>query len=191
MASQGPLYPGTLTSNSGVGTLAWTSPSNAASDNATYASAETFLATETTHYLHATNFGFSIPGGATIDGMQIEIERAQQFFTGSDVSDNVVSTLKGGVVGGDNKANEDAGSWPPTTLTVATYGLSNSLWGRTWTPADINASDFGAVLSAILTSDTVDPSQAYVDFIRIIVYYTDAAVALPLFHHHFVGQGMR
>lgn len=41
MASQGPLSPSTIADVSGVGTRVWSSPSNAVSQNDTYASVTT------------------------------------------------------------------------------------------------------------------------------------------------------
>ena len=40
----------------------------------------------TTHYLKATNFGFSIPEGAIIDGIIVEIERKYHFVSGPDIN---------------------------------------------------------------------------------------------------------
>jgi hypothetical protein len=48
--------------------------------------------------------------------------------------------VKGGVIGGTDKST---GALQPGTLSYVTYGGSSDLWGQTWTPADINASDFG------------------------------------------------
>ena len=83
--------------------------------------------------------------------------------------DAEVRLLKGGVIGGTNKAV--ATPWR-TTDAYATYGGVIDLWGRTWTLADINATDFGAAFSAQVQNGT-----ASVDHMRITVY---AMSSLPV-----------
>lgn len=159
MASEGPLSPGTLASDGAHGSNAWSNPSNAASSNDTYAS----VATDgTSEYLKATNFGFAIPAGATINGIVVDIERKAAM---AGVTDDRVRIVKGGTVQTEDKAAP--GTWP-TDDTVATYGDSSSLWGAAWTAGDINDSGFGVVLSVSVTSD-----QADVDHITITVHYTE------------------
>ena len=71
MASEGPNDPGTIT-NVAYGTQAWANPSNAGSSNDSYA---TRTLSGVSDYLRATNFGFAIPSGATIDGILVEVEK--------------------------------------------------------------------------------------------------------------------
>lgn len=162
MASQGPLFTtsGNVTDDNAVGTSAWTNPSNGATTDAVYATVTG--ANFTSHYLKWLNFGFSIPAGSTINGISVDIIRHE---SGASVTDNVVKLVKGGTVGGNNKAS--ASQWP-TTDGTATYGSSNDLWGQTWTSADINGSTFGVVLSA--TSSGMP--TASVDSAAVTVYYT-------------------
>ena len=48
-----------------------------------------------THYLKASNFGFSIPAGATIDGILVEIERRnRKSFFGGDVTHALVDHMR-------------------------------------------------------------------------------------------------
>ena len=56
-------------------------------------------------------------------------------------------------------------------MTAAGYGTTSDLWGTTWTPADINASNFGVALSAN-SSGTGATRTASVDYIQITVTYT-------------------
>jgi len=76
--------------------------------------------------------------------------------------DNSVRLIKGGTVTGSNLAYT-VGPWN-TVDTYTSYGSSSNLWGTTWTPAEINASNFGAVLSASVANGT-----ARVDHMRITV----------------------
>src|SRR6185295_12938347 len=47
----------------------------------------------------------------------------------------------------------------------------SDLWGTTWTPAEINASDFGLVFSAHINGLVTLLPSASIDHIRVTVYY--------------------
>jgi hypothetical protein len=127
----GPNLPSTVVDDASLGTSAWASAGNVtASDNA-YASA-TLTPLEVSHYLKATNFGFSIPGGATINGILVEWEVLGT--TGINTKDNTARIVKAGVIGTTDRAN--ATSWTSSD-TFLPHGSSSDLWGTTWTPADI------------------------------------------------------
>lgn len=174
MASQGPNSGGTFANdpNSGV---TWTTPSNAASSNNSYAlfpGAPDF--NQTTVYLKCTNFGFSIPGGATIDGIEVIIERKASVQSGVFwVRDFTVKLYKAGTIVGTDKADTTL-KWP-TSDTDKTYGSSSDLWGETWTDSDINNSGFGIGIkvTTIGGGNPKDPNvTAYIDWIRINIHYT-------------------
>jgi hypothetical protein len=116
--------------------------------------------------LQASNFGFNIPGSATIAGILVEIQRAKTAGAGT-IQDNDVTILQGGLPMGTNKATNSV--WPGAEA-YASYGGSSDLWGVTWQPADINGGGFGVQLSALET--TGSSSTAGVDFIRITVWYS-------------------
>ena len=171
MPSQGPNSPATLADDTSFGGFSWTNPGNASSSNNSYAeSAVSGFPSETdTFYLKATDFGFSIPGGATIDGILVEIEKSES-TAADDVIDRRVRIVKGGTIGSTDKA--DATEWP-TTDAYTSYGGAADLWGETWTPADINASNFGTVIAAGCAS--TGPGIPLIDHIRITVTYTAGA----------------
>jgi hypothetical protein len=164
MSTQGPLGPGTGADDSGTGTTAWSNPGNVTTEDGVFATC-TLGGLFSSHYLDATNFGFSIPAGATINGISVEWKR----MSGSgDIHDNAVRIIKGGTVGATDKSV--AGNWS-TTLGYQSYGGSSDLWGQSWTASDINASNFGAALAAT----TNGGDTASVDYCRITVTYTPAA----------------
>lgn len=72
MATQGPYSPGTMADDSTVGTVTWVNPDNAKASDDVRA---IMYYGGSSHYLKATNFGFSIPAGATINGIVVEIEK--------------------------------------------------------------------------------------------------------------------
>jgi hypothetical protein len=147
----------------GVGT-GWTSPGNVVSSNGSDASDSISLNSQSAN-LDATGFGFSIPATATIVGIYAEIERSAS--NSSSLDDEDVVLLKAGVASTSDYAN--ANDWP-TWDDVEDYGGSSDLWGTTWTPAQINASNFGLRLR--VDNDNPDSARtAYVDHMELTVYY--------------------
>jgi hypothetical protein len=165
MASQGPNGAGTGADVSGIGTKTWTNPGNiTAADGAT---ANVNLTSQQSHWLEATNFGFSLPANTTsVDGILVEWRKTFA-NVGGTILDNAIRIIKGGTVGSTDKSS--GATWP-TTLTYIGYGGSADLWGTTWAYTDMNASNFGAALSAKENSNNADTAQ--VDYCRITVYYT-------------------
>ena len=157
--------PLTVIDDSSFGTFAWTSVNNAkTSDNAYAISSTSSLAP--THYLKVTNFSFGIPSDATIDGVEVQIEHLGDFV--NEIEDEVVKIVKGGVVSGNNKASLT--DWAITEETF-TYGGASDLWGVALTPTDVNAQNFGVVLSADIIAGG-GFNDVKVDHIKMKVYYT-------------------
>lgn len=162
--SSGPNAPGTLADNSTVGTVAWLTPGNAAvSDNNRAGAAIVFG--EITHYLLATNFGFSVPGGATVTGIVVGVERRATLNAAQDSS---LRLFVAGVVAGDNRASGD--NWPINDVS-RDYGSNSDLWGLTLAPSDVNSAGFGVGIAAT-TNEGRGAETPEVDFISITVYYT-------------------
>lgn len=184
MSTAGPNAPGTMADDSAVGTVTWSTVNNAtASDNAYTDARSSSAGTTTSHYVKATNFGFAIPGGATINGVTVSIERKASHLTaGRNIKDSTVSLVKGGTVSGNNKAATGT-SWP-TSDGVASYGGAADLWGLTLTDADVNASTFGVVLSVAINKATGKGfTTGSVDFISITIDYTTGgggALSIPV-----------
>lgn len=165
MTTQGPNSPGTTVDDATVGNVAWTNPNNVQSNDAVY-STSTLVGPQFTHYLNATNFGFTIPTGTTINGITVESEMKKDAV---DIRNLYAKIVKGGVIGTTNKATSNINEIP-TTEAYETFGGSADLWGLTWTPADINASNFGFVISS--QAQTGSSGTVYIDHIRITVTYT-------------------
>jgi hypothetical protein len=158
-------YAGTVVDDASVGTIVWSNPTNAQEiDTGTYAAA-TMLVAEVSHYLKATDFGFSIPSGATILGIQANIYAND---TATGVVDSSVKIVKGGVISGDEKADTIT-SWPTATWKTTPWGGSTDLWGLSWTPTDINASNFGIAVSATPAGGN---SEARIYAFRITIFYS-------------------
>jgi len=155
---------GTFANDTSVGSQPWSNPGNAAASDDTYANALLFHPS-TTYYLKATNYGFGIPTGNMIVGIEVKAERKE----GAGVAeDNSIRLYKGGTMQGDDKST---GVDYPTTDGIITYGGPTDLWGLTWMLSDINASDFGVGNSGKTLSGAPSP---LIDHIEITVYYSPA-----------------
>lgn len=166
MSDTGWVSPGTVVSDSSVGTGAWSNPDNARASDDSYATVS--LANSTSEYLKATNFGFIIPVGSTIDGIEVKIERKSG--GAGNIKDSAVRIVKDGSISSTNNY-DDTTTWP-TSDTDKTYGASDDLWGETWSASDINSSTSGVVVSAV---EVIHEGSvvASIDHIQIKVYYTE------------------
>ena len=169
-SSLGPNFPTTCIDDASVGGNAWTSPGNEVSSNNSYATATAGSTSfSRTHFLNCQGFGFAIPSGATINGIVLEAE-ASTTISGK-VYASTVKLIKGGTVSGN-----DLGATTPTlnnTDAFFTYGTATELWGLAWTDPDVNASNFGGVIS--YQYNATGSQTVLADSMRITVYYTAAA----------------
>ena len=160
------LSPGTMADDATVGTVAWGTPDNAKVNDGTATSASNDFSDIVSHYLKATNFGFNIPSGATINGIVVEIEE-RDGANSNAVKDSEVKIVKAdGSIGTTNKASA---SWWTASTSYTTYGANDDLWGESWDSTKINDVDFGVVISTNV-GGMFNSSQ--IDHIRITVYYT-------------------
>ncbi len=169
MADTGWLSPSSVADNSGIGTLTWTNPGNAAAQDDTYATVSGSMA-QVTHYLFATTFGASIPSGATIDGIEVGYDAYKS--GGMNCAYSTVKLIKGGSVSGDNKGSSYTYTGTSDTDTYQTFGGASDLWGLTLTESDVEASNFGVAASFTLQS----PSSftLYADHVQLKIYYTES-----------------
>lgn len=181
-------FAGTAANDATVGTAPWVNPTNAQGNQTTNFASVSFSASsssiETTEYLKLTNFGFAVPVGATINGIQASVYKAgfssSGFHQGSyysiTTSDNSVKLYKAGVLTGSDHLL--GSNWPNSPSAVA-YGGSTDLWGATWAPADINNAGFGIAISANLSISESFSSQlstfSHVYYVAITVYYTTSS----------------
>jgi hypothetical protein len=170
-ATAGPNNAGTGANVTGVGTIDWADPGNITTVGSPYATATSVPSGGgITSYLRGTNYGFSIPSGSTINGITVVIYRRSSGSTSPFISDYIVSLVKAGTITGENKAATGT-DWPSGSFGTATYGGAAQLWGTTWSADQINASDFGVVLSATNPNTSVIRT-ATVDYMQITVTYT-------------------
>lgn len=153
--------PGTAADDASSGTIAWAGVNAAAlakGGDIVYTSA----AFAQSHKLKVTGFGLSVPAGATITGITVEVSRAALV---NFVYDLHLQLLKGGVAVGTDKASP--AKWPLSIGEYQSVTYGGDLWGTTWTPAQVNDPDFGMYLQVQFSN-----GWAQVDAIRIKVNYT-------------------
>lgn len=165
MPSLGPNAPSNAANDSSVGTVSWGGLTNSIGSNNFYSTCTLTTGNTVGYYLKHTGYGFSVPSGATIDGIVIEYEANSN--TSTKATWLTVKSIKGGTIGGNNNGT---GADLPASDTYVSFGSSSDLWGQTWSHSDINASNFGFAFSP---GRTGPPSAtARIDHSRATVYYT-------------------
>ncbi len=142
----------------------WTNPANAYSSNDVYA---TMLMANSSAYQSFYNFGFSIPAGATIVGLEVKVE---YYMSGTPGANNCRLYLWK-----TDKTvwNGQTGDGFPETKTVEgtdTEGSSSTFaGGESWVVADFSNAAFAI---KILIRDSVEAGHTfYCDHIQVKVYY--------------------
>ncbi len=166
----GPNYPPTSGATFTPGpNVDWTNPGFLNADDTNYATA-VMTSGQSSDFLRAVNYGFSIPPGAVINGITVSIMRQSNSVNSSrSVQDLTVNLLKNGTIAGNNYAATSV-LWP-ITMTAANYGGNTDLWGAGWTATDINNANFGVQISV---NSPFAARTASVDYITITVTYTPA-----------------
>ncbi len=162
MASSGPRYAGTGANYNPYGNVLWSNPTYIqGSPDGNVATVYFNGSTNYACFLRATNFGFSIPTGSTINGILVEAYVKCSTTTSSYAWFQII---KGGSETGDYHYKD-----PGTSYAYLSEGGSTTLWETTWTAEDINASNFGVSWQV---RSVYNVMTFYADSIRITVYYT-------------------
>lgn len=177
--------------NASQGAVAWTSPGNIAigGQSATCAMG----AGQSSQLLVASGFGFNVPAGATITGVQATINKASSKI---NEFDSTVSLVLAGTPSGANRASSTA--WPTGAGGNVVYGSSSDLWGLSLQPADVNNAGFGVCIAG--QANVAACTLSVAAFVTITVYYTtpmagtssllpvSATVSLPVPLKMYAGQ---
>jgi len=147
----------------------WTNPGNVTADDNTVA-VMNFPNTSTG--LFAGTFGLSVPGGATIDGVEVRTRRLAQGM-GSGASVNVRLAVASTAT--SDSSNDNTTGWAGSEEAVID-GSPTDLWGESLTDSICNAAGFGYIINVA----TGGPfGSADVDSMEIKVHYTAAAGGHP------------
>ena len=172
------LSPETESSAAAASGTNWTNPTNAFAANDTYAVYNNTSQDD----LILTTFGAAVPTQATILGIEVIVEGNGASGTAAQRQIQVGLTKDGAVLAG---TRETGVQLPQTTDSEVTTGGSTSLWGTTWTPAELNATTFGVMIrdndttAAALNIDGVTVKVYYELWTANAVTVTDNAYASP------------
>lgn len=163
----GPKTAGTSSST------AWSNTTNTTASDNSY-STGTLSSGGNSNYLYLSNFGFSIPAGATITGVEAVIERAYTTTGTRTISSARISLQSNTTLIGSNQTI----SYPANTDATLTVGGSANMWGATTatlTPAIVNNSNFGVRCRVTASSSGSGNVTARIDYVTLKIYYTPAA----------------
>lgn len=148
----------------------WGTPSNITAEDSNSAGALIDKGGGLSDYLRGTNLGFSLPTGATIDGVELQI-RVSSGSTNTVYDEFVYLVENGSIISNcDNKAS---GSYWTDTENTRIYGGSTDAWGCSLNPTIINSSTFGFQVMATHNGIVTD-KYAYVYWAKLRVHYTES-----------------
>lgn len=131
--------------------------------------------------LIVTQFGFTVPTGATIQGIQVTIEG----FCSVQNTNLSIQLVKSGVPVGDYALD-----YMPKNVAPLGYGDDNSLFGTSWSADDINNINFGVSIQASNTPTPGFPVYVYVGYVTITVYYIPSAANFNYFGQFLAPTGI-
>ena len=141
----GPNGPAAAVNAAGAGTIAWGFPGAGSAQAA-------LAANQTTQYLSATGFGFSVPANAVILGVTLTVTKVAS--AGTTVFDSSAGATgfpgvrlqnAGAPLGADHSI---AGQYPAGAPAPTVYGGGTDTWGAALTPAIVNSPTFGFLFAA-------------------------------------------
>jgi hypothetical protein len=144
---------------------AWSSPGNITADDAFVAQC-TIPAGDESDYLLAQSFGFAIPSGATVDGIEVLVKR----YGMGTCEDFLVRLLDDtGAQVGDNQAVIGV-AWPGM-MGNAGYGGPLDDWSAGLTWDQVNDEQFGVAIQATSAAG----ATVIVGYVEITIYYSGGA----------------
>ena len=117
------------------------------------------------------NYGFSIPAGATIAGIEVRLD-ARADSTGSSPRMCVQLSWDGGATWTAARATGTLG----TTMSTFVLGSPTDTWGRTWTPANLSDASFRVRVINVASSTSRDFS---LDWVAVRVTYSGGGLSSP------------
>jgi hypothetical protein len=128
-------------------------------------------------------YGFSVPAGATIDGIEVRMDASQRSLSPPTTSSLAVElSWDGGTswttTGYGTGPLNSGGESPFITYTIYTKGGISDDWGHTWTADEINNNnDFRVRLTATIIGSS--NGRTYLDWVPVAVTYTASPVPEP------------
>lgn len=170
MATQGPRFP-SAASDLGDGQSTWSNTGNVYAQDGN--SASTFVPVATkggsiSDTLYISHFGFSLPATAAVQGILVEA-----YGSGNAT----VNIYKNGTIVGTPYGTGFTNTMSGTGYVP--FGSSTSLWGGTYTGADINNAAFGVGFIGNNSSSNNGVTVS-IDAVRVTVYYADSLLPVNM-----------
>jgi hypothetical protein len=148
--------------------VTWSNPNNGLANDGSYTTASFSVGNVNSNFLYIHGFSLNVPASAVIEGITVSIKKQGV----GPVTDTEVYLAynDGGEIALSPTNFAAVGNWSGVAQ-VKLYGGSTNLWGLTWTPDDINHSDFGLAIDC--TGDGSASNQARIDSIQITITYHD------------------
>lgn len=125
-----------------------------------------------TDYVIAKNFGFAVPSGVNIDGVQAAMSWVGQ-YAGTGIISAVALFYQGQIIG-QVKAPGIQNSQSSTTVV---QGGNSDTWGTVLSPAIVNDSTFGIGFQ-ITTAESGGSDRSFINSFTPTVYYTTLAATV-------------
>jgi hypothetical protein len=122
---------------------------------------------EESHYINVGNFGFNVPTGSRVTGIEAEITRRST--PGGGIRDLAVQ-LYAAAYSPANRADTNR-VWTNEWVTLS-YGAPDDLWGSTWTPQQVNDAAFSIAFAVVYPIQNMSLDSPSVDRIRARVSWT-------------------
>jgi hypothetical protein len=143
--------------------VSWTNINNVLTSDDSYCTSSLVVPGPETDTLRASDFDFTVPHGATINGIVVEIERYSS--AANTIKDAEITIRKGTT----NSNNKSTGSFWSTTEGYVSFGGASDLWGLTLTAEEVNAATFA--VNVRVANESGEFGTAFIDHIRVTVYY--------------------
>lgn len=144
----------------------WSNPTRALTNDGQYA-------TETSDgdRHRFSNFGFSVPANATIAGIQVDVEAKSTDPSGCEIDVDISSN--------NSNFGNDKTIGLTSTDTLRSVGGVTDTWGDSWTPAEVNSSNFAVRITYVDPGSSCS-GTASVDYLQARIFYTQPAPAVVL-----------
>jgi len=146
----------------------WSNPTNAETQDNNYADVLFTLSSES-DTLRCTNFGFTIPNGATIKGIQFRMDHGAS--SSDSITDYLIKLVDSTGEIGENKAKSGYWYFKEEVDLYRYYGNASDMWNTELDYSDINSNSFGI---DIITDSESTYRRAYIDHVQIKVFYSTA-----------------
>lgn len=167
----------------GNGGVAWSNPSNAESNDLSFATTVNLVDGDLTQALHCVGANLNVDTGAIILGVEVRMKAHDSVGTDLGAWSKSAKLLLAGVPGTyegtTNDVNGSIVQWPvgdtgdyidlKSLTDMKTYGNPRFIWEPTLTPAQVNNADFGFQL--IAQNPFTGTGKPNVDNIQIKVYF--------------------